>query len=72
MSGEGGCAREAGVMERRGVCASACTGEGSVWGVYAGGIMAGDLCGEGALSRVFTADGCCSQHPQVCHCAKFE
>jgi len=63
-------ARESGVYgERERMCVGM---SWSGWGVYAGGIMAGVFVARGLLSRVFTADKRCSEHPQVCHCAKCE
>jgi len=41
-------------------------------GVYVGKLWQGSFWGKGLLSRVFTADERCSEHPHVCHSTKCE
>jgi len=37
-----------------------------------GATVAGIFVGKELLSRVLTTEERCSEHPHVCHCAKFE
>jgi len=60
-------------MARGGIRAWACTGVGTSvsvgGGIYAEGFMAGVFVGRELLSRGFTANEGCSQHPHICDCA---